>query len=61
MSIKALIAASGMSQKSFAAFFGIPLRTVENWVRDVNKCPAYLVSLIAYRLRAEGMIPTQDD
>lgn len=56
MTIRDLISASGMSQRAFAEYLAIPRRTVENWCMDVNKCPPYLVSLIEYKLRHEGLL-----
>lgn len=60
MTIKALIAASGMTQQAFADHLDIPRRTVESWVspseQNRRKCPEYVISLIAFRLRAEGII-----
>ena len=45
-----------MTQKVFAEYFGIPKRTVENWEGDQRKCPEYLLSLMAYKLRNENII-----
>lgn len=56
MTIKELRAASGMTQKEFAEYFGIPRRNVEDWERGINKCAPYLVALIEYKLRAEKII-----
>lgn len=56
MTIKDLRIASGMTQKAFAEYFGIPKRTIENWCTGVNACPDYLISLIAYKLEKEGLI-----
>lgn len=65
MTIKALIAASGMTQQAFADHLGIPRRTVESWVspseQNRRKCPEYVISLIEYRLRNEGLLPESDD
>jgi hypothetical protein len=33
---------------------GIPLRTIEDWDSGRRKPPEYVVSLIIYRLTAEG-------
>lgn len=46
MNIKEIISASGMSQAKFAAHYGIPWRTVSNWMRGVNTCPEYLTRLL---------------
>ena len=58
MNIKSLIEASEMSQTKFAQHLGIPLRTVQNWATNKNKCPDWTTSLIEFRLRAEGVIET---
>lgn len=42
-----------MSQRAFAAYFGIPRRTVENWDAGIYKCPAYLLDLMQYKLEKE--------
>lgn len=47
---------TGMSQKKFASYFGIPIRTYEDWERGVRKMPEYLFHIMAYKLKAEGMI-----
>lgn len=56
MNIKSLIEASEMSQTKFAQHLGIPLRTVQNWATNKNKCPDWTTGLIEFRLRAEGVI-----
>lgn len=54
--LKQLRSETGMSQKRFAGYFKIPIRTYEDWERGVRKMPEYLLCLIAYKLRVEGMI-----
>lgn len=54
--IKDLRTATGMTQKSFAEYFGIPKRTVEDWERGARKCPVYLMALMEYKLRKEEII-----
>lgn len=56
MNIKDLRTASGMSQTAFAAYFNIPLDSVQNWEQGRRKCPEYVVELIAYKLKAEKII-----
>jgi DNA-binding transcriptional regulator YiaG len=56
MTIKELREASGMTQKAFAEYFGIPKRTVENWEGEKNQCPVYLLELMEYKLKKEGII-----
>ncbi len=47
---------TGMSQRRFAAYFKIPIRTYEDWERGVRKMPEYLLRLMAYKLWIKGMI-----
>lgn len=54
--IKELRRQTGLSQRAFAAYLGIPRRTVENWEAEVNKCPQYVIDLIRYKLEHEGKI-----
>ena len=58
--IKAMIAATGMTQKGFAEYLGIPKRTVESWITSSGKngrsCPIYVLELIEYKLLNEGKI-----
>ena len=56
MNFKELRKLSGMTQKEFSEYFGIPKRTIENWDCNVNKCPDYLLDLMEYKLRKEGKI-----
>ena len=41
---------AGMTQKEFAKYFGIPLRTVEGWYTEKREIPDYLLRLMLYRL-----------
>ena len=45
---------SGMNQTQFAKYFDIPLRTVQNWEGNINKCPEYLLKLMQYKLNNEN-------
>ena len=56
MNIKDLRTASGMPQSAFAAYFGIPLDSLQNWEQGRRKCPDYVVALIEYKLKAEKLI-----
>lgn len=53
MTIRELIALSEMSQTQFAKYFGIPLRSVQNWVGGKSQCPQYLLSLLEYKIKKE--------
>ena len=59
-SIKELITASGMTQKAFSDYFGIPKRSVENWYSSKRECPKYLTALIYYKLTKEGILPPEE-
>lgn len=47
--------ATGMTQKQFAGYFNIPLRTIENWETNKRNPPEYVVELIKYKLKMEGL------
>jgi DNA-binding transcriptional regulator YiaG len=56
MTFKELRIKSGMRQREYAEYFGIPKRTIENWEADVSRCPTYLLKLMEYKLEREGII-----
>ena len=56
MSIKELRQQAGMSQKAFGDYFGIPIRTIQNWEAGINQCADYLLKLMDYKLKNEGII-----
>ena len=45
-----------LNRREFAEYFGIPLRTVEDWEYGKRKIPDYLLRLIEYKLRMENLI-----
>lgn len=47
---------AGMTQKEFARYFGIPLRTMENWFAEKREIPDYLLRLMLYRLEIEHKV-----
>lgn len=47
LSMRELVARTGLSQTSFAKRTGIPLRTVQNWCVGARDCPAYVRFLLA--------------
>ena len=55
MTIKELRQSTGMTQTQFAQYFGIPKRTIEEWERGSRKCTAYLLDLMIYKLKNEGI------
>ena len=54
--IKELRTACGMTQQAFADYLHIPKRSIENWENGTYKPAEYLLELIEYKLRKEGLI-----
>ena len=48
--IREIRAKTGLSQAQFAAAYGIPQRTIENWESGVRKPPEYVINLLRYRV-----------
>lgn len=48
---------SGYSQAKLSRRFGIPIRTVENWVAEVNTPPAHVRLMLAEILLQEKATP----
>jgi DNA-binding transcriptional regulator YiaG len=55
LSIRELRRLTGLSQQAFGAYFGIPYRSIQNWEGGQRACPEYLLELMAYKLKNEGM------
>lgn len=53
MTVRELVERTGMTQKQFAAYFGIPFRTLQNWVTDKGECREYWIKLMHYKLQKE--------
>lgn len=56
MNIKTLRSESGMTQKSFAEYFGVSIKTVQSWEQGFRECPEYLLNLMVYKLKNEKLI-----
>ena len=56
MNIRELRLRTGLSQQKFADYFHIPLRTLQNWEYGEREAPEYLVKLIEYKLKMEGLM-----
>lgn len=54
--LKAMRKEAGLTQREFAGYFGIPIRTVEDWERGIRHMPDYVLRLLVYKMRIEGMI-----
>lgn len=55
-SVSELFDASGMPMSSFGSFFGVPSRTMQDWIYGASPCPQYVVDLMAYKLEHENKI-----
>lgn len=53
--IKAMRAETGMTQKEFGEYFNIPVRTIQDWEGNRRTPPEYVVELIEYKIRKEGL------
>ncbi len=47
-----------MNRKDFCKFFNIPYRTVTEWELDHHHASAYVLRLLEYYIRNEGLIKT---
>lgn len=53
--IKELRESTGMSRKEFCEYFSIPYRTMTDWERDQRHAPDYVIRLLEYQIRSEGL------
>lgn len=58
MDIKYIRTLAGMTQQAFADYFGIPKTDLEKWESGKNKCKKYMLDLIIYKLKNEGIMPS---
>lgn len=54
MTIKEMRASTKMTQKAFAEYLNIPLRTIENWESGQRTPPEYVIELIKYKIEKEN-------
>lgn len=47
LSMRELVARTGLSQTAFAKQAGVPLRTVQDWYSEKRSCPTYVRFLLA--------------
>jgi DNA-binding transcriptional regulator YiaG len=47
LSMRDLVARTGLSQTAFAKQVGVPLRTVQDWCGEKRACPTYVRFLLA--------------
>ena len=56
--VKALREMTGMNRTDFCKYFDIPSRTVTDWELDNRHAPSYVLRLLEYYIRNEGLIQT---
>ena len=56
MTVKELREKTGLTQQKFGDYLGIPRRTIQNWENGVNECNQYIIDLMEYKLKNEGVI-----
>lgn len=56
MTVKELRAKTGLSQSQFAAHFGLPVRTLQNWEQGHQVPPDYVVAMMERILWFEGRL-----
>ena len=56
MTILELREQAGMTRNQFAEYFGIPYRTIQDWELGNRKCNDYILNLMEYKLKHEGII-----
>ena len=59
--IKELRESTGMNRKEFCDYFQIPYRTVTDWERGNRHAPEYVLRLLEYYIRMEGMSKIRED
>ena len=59
--IKEIRESTGMNRKEFCDYFRIPYRTVTDWERGNRHAPEYVLRLLEYYIRMEGMRKIQED
>ena len=53
--MKEIRLATNMSQKAFADYFNIPVRTLQDWEAGKRTPPVYVVELIKYKIEKERL------
>lgn len=46
MDVKSLRKSTGLSQSKFAAYFGIPVRTLQDWEQQKRTPPDYVITMM---------------
>lgn len=58
--IRAIRAATGLSQVKFSERFGIPRRTIEDWETGRMSCPLYVAEMLAALAKTDYHTPRLD-
>ena len=58
--VRGLRASTGMSRQEFARYFEIPYRTLQDWELGNRRIPEYLLRLMEYKTRLEGLCCKED-
>ena len=59
--VKSLRKETGKTQKVFAEYYEIPLRTLEDWERGISHPPEYVLRLLEYKIRMEALLKDKGD
>ena len=51
---------TGMTRREFCEFFEIPYRTLQDWELGNRKMPEYLLKLMEYKIKMEGLAKQKD-
>lgn len=54
--MRGLRESTGMTRKEFCKFFQIPYRTVTEWELGNRHAPEYVLRLLEYYIRTEGLV-----
>lgn len=54
--VKDLRLATKMTQQGFGDYFGIPLRTIQQWEYEKRPIKPYIINLMQYKLTQNGVI-----
>lgn len=53
--VRALRESTGMNRKEFCEYFEIPYRTVTEWELGHRKMPYYILRMMEYQVKMEGL------
>lgn len=51
---------TGMTRREFCEYFEIPYRTLQDWELGNRKMPEYLLRLVHYKIKMEGLAKRKD-